>query len=256
MIVNKNLLEDVKKFGLNTYEAKIWTALLSRGISTAGELAEIANVPRSRSYDVLESLEKKGFIMMKVGKPIQYLAIKPDQVVERVQKKVNEDASFHLKQLEKLKDSELLTDLSSLHSQGIETLDPLDVTSLIKGRNNIHSQINAMIKGAKESVVIATSDEGLLRKTANLKKSLKKAKNNGVKITFSAPNNNLTSKEREIINEIGELVKAKNNSRMVLVDNKELMLMLAHEAEINPQYDTAIWINSEFLGNNLKNIIN
>ena len=112
MIVNKNLLEDVKKFGLNTYEAKIWTALLSRGVSSAGELAEIANVPRSRSYDVLESLEKKGFIMMKVGKPIQYLAIKPDQVIERVQKKVNDDARFHLSQIEKLRGSDLLGDLT------------------------------------------------------------------------------------------------------------------------------------------------
>ena len=56
---------------LNLYEVKIWTALLSRGVSTAGELSDIANVPRSRTYDVLESLEKKGFIIMKLGKPIK-----------------------------------------------------------------------------------------------------------------------------------------------------------------------------------------
>ncbi|MBR9690362.1 TrmB family transcriptional regulator, partial [Candidatus Woesearchaeota archaeon] len=64
MIVEKNFLEKIKEFGLNTYESKIWTALLSRGVSTAGELSDIANVPRSRSYDVLESLEKKGFVIM------------------------------------------------------------------------------------------------------------------------------------------------------------------------------------------------
>jgi sugar-specific transcriptional regulator TrmB len=256
MIVNKNLLEDVKKFGLNTYEAKIWTALLSRGISTAGELAEIANVPRSRSYDVLESLEKKGFIMMKVGKPIQYLAIKPDQVVERVQKKVNEDANFQLTQIEKLKKSDLLTDLSNLHSQGIETLDPLDITSFIRGRNNIHSQLNSMIKNAKKSVNIISSDEGLLRKVSILKKSLNKAKSNGVKINLCSPNSNITSKELELINEIGEFSKAKIEGRMVVIDDKDLLLMLAHDSKINPQYDTAIWINSKFLGNSLRKAFN
>ncbi|MCK5629147.1 MAG: hypothetical protein KAI26_00900, partial [Nanoarchaeota archaeon] len=53
MIIQNDFLNNIRDFGLNTYEAKLWTALLSRGISTAGELSDIANVPRSRSYDVL-----------------------------------------------------------------------------------------------------------------------------------------------------------------------------------------------------------
>ncbi len=67
MIIQPELLNKLKDFGLNSYESKIWVALLSRGVSTAGELSDIANVPRSRSYDVLESLEKKGFVILKLG---------------------------------------------------------------------------------------------------------------------------------------------------------------------------------------------
>ena len=85
MIVKEDFLKKLRSsFDLNEYEVKIWTALLSRGISSAGELSEISNVPRSRSYDVLETLEKKGFVMMKLGKPIKYMAIKPEEVVKRV----------------------------------------------------------------------------------------------------------------------------------------------------------------------------
>jgi len=73
-------------FDLNEYEAKIWMALLSKGIATAGELADISSVPRSRSYDVLESLEKRGFILMKLGKPIKYLAVEPHEVISRLKK--------------------------------------------------------------------------------------------------------------------------------------------------------------------------
>ena len=62
MIVQFDFLNKLKALGLNSYEAKLWVALLSVGTSTAGELSDIANVPRSRSYDVLEGLEKKGFI--------------------------------------------------------------------------------------------------------------------------------------------------------------------------------------------------
>ena len=88
---------------IEVYEVKIWTALLSRGVSTAGELSDIANVPRSRSYDILESLEKKGFVVIKLGKPIKYLAVPPQEVVERVKKNVKTDAAEHIKKLENLK---------------------------------------------------------------------------------------------------------------------------------------------------------
>ena len=62
MIVQKEFLDQLKDFGLNSYERKLWIALLSRGVSSAGELSDISSVPRSRAYDVLESLEKKDLL--------------------------------------------------------------------------------------------------------------------------------------------------------------------------------------------------
>ena len=112
MIVQKDFLNKLKDFGLNSYESKLWIALLSRGVSTAGELSDISNVPRSRAYDVLESLEKKGFIVVKIGKPIKYLAVPPPEVVERVKKKVTEEADHQTGILNKLKKSELLEELN------------------------------------------------------------------------------------------------------------------------------------------------
>src|SRR3989338_623479 len=104
MLVQKNTLNQLKDFGLNSYESKLWAALLSKGAATAGELSDIANVPRSRAYDVLESLEKKGFLVLKIGKPIKYLAIDPEHVLDRVRKKIMEDAEIQTQiigQLEK-----------------------------------------------------------------------------------------------------------------------------------------------------------
>ena len=85
--MQKQTLQELReRFKLNIYEVKIWTSLLSRGIAAASELADISGVPRSRCYDVLESLEKKGFIIMKVGKPIKYIAVEPEAIVDRVKK--------------------------------------------------------------------------------------------------------------------------------------------------------------------------
>ena len=120
MIVQKSLLLKLKEFGLNIYESKLWTALLSMGVATAGELSDVANVPRSRTYDVLESLEKKGFIIMKIGKPIKYLAVPPGEVIERVKKKVVIEAEESQKMLEELRESPAMKELNQLHTQGID----------------------------------------------------------------------------------------------------------------------------------------
>ena len=93
MIVNEEFLSRLRKiFDLNLYEVKVWASLLSRGVSTAGELSSISDVPRSRTYDILESLEKNGFIVMRLGKPIKFVALKPEEVIERVKKNLVRDA--------------------------------------------------------------------------------------------------------------------------------------------------------------------
>src|SRR5210317_1511787 len=112
MIVKEEFLSRLRKiFDLNLYEVKVWTALLSRGISTAGELSNISDVPRSRTYDILETLEKKGFIVMKLGKPIKFVALKPEEVIERVKKNLKRDAEDKSQRLDKLKGEDILSEL-------------------------------------------------------------------------------------------------------------------------------------------------
>src|SRR3990167_1269107 len=124
MIVKEEFLSKLRRyFNLNLYEVSIWTALLSRGVSTAGELSDIGHVPRSRAYDVLESLEKKGFVIMKLGKPIKYIAVEPVEVVERVKKLIQQQAETNILKLKELNNSEILKELNTLHNQGIEFID-------------------------------------------------------------------------------------------------------------------------------------
>ena len=181
MIVQNDFLNKLKDFGLNTYESKLWTALLSRGISTAGELSDIASVPRSRSYDVLESLEKKGFIIMKLGKPIKYVAVPPEEILERVKRNIKNDAEKQAKQLDSLKGSDLLNELNLLHQQGIDMVAPTEISGALKGRSNLYDHLSFMVKSAEQSVDIMTTADGLARKADTLKNVLGKAKERGLK---------------------------------------------------------------------------
>jgi HTH-type transcriptional regulator, sugar sensing transcriptional regulator len=247
MIVEKNFLSKLKDFGLNSYESKIWTALLSRGVSTAGELSDIANVPRSRSYDVLESLEKKGFVIMKLGKPIKYLAVPPAEVIERVKKRINLEAESQQKLMEELSVSEVLSELNLLHTQGVNLVEPTEISGSIRGRENIYNHLESCIKNAKESVHIITSTQGLVRKSTALFKSLKKAKDRGVSIKIAAPITKEAQAYMEKLKEIAEVKDVKNvNARFCVIDGKEVTFLLTNDTEVHPSYDVAVWVNTPY----------
>src|SRR3990167_7795915 len=113
MIVKDEFIKKLRAaFDLNIYEVKIWAALLSKGVATAGELSDMSNVPRSRSYDVLESLEKKGFIMVKIGKQIRYMAIKPEEIIKRFKDRINEKAEERLGMIDNVRATETYEELT------------------------------------------------------------------------------------------------------------------------------------------------
>jgi sugar-specific transcriptional regulator TrmB len=228
---------------------------LSRGVSTAGELSDIANVPRSRSYDVLESLERKGFIIMKIGKPIKYIAVPPSEVLDRIKKKVITDAETQTKQITKLKNSEVLQELNLLHSQGVELVEPADLTGVIKGRNNLYNHIDAMMKNAEKTVQLMTTEEGLIRKSESLKSAFQKAKTKGLKIRIIAP---LTKRASSIVKKLSPFAQIRSvdhiNARFCVVDGKEITFMLLDDREIHPSYDVGVWINTKFFAKALDGV--
>lgn len=255
MIVQKDFLNKLKDFGLNSYESKLWTALLSRGISTAGELSDIANVPRSRSYDVLESLEKKGFIIMKVGKPIKYIAVPPEEVMERLKKKLKEDVDQEISMLEELKETKILDELNLLHKQGIELVDPTDLSGSFRGRESLYNHIESLIKNAKKSIVLMTTSSGLLRKDKELKRALKKAKENGVSIKIVANISKDKIKSLEL-SKIAEIRQSSEKARFIIIDEKDIVLMLLDDKEVHPSYDVGVWVKTEFFAKAFSNMFN
>lgn len=258
MIVQENFLKKLRSaFDLNIYEVKIWTALLSRGVATAGELSDISNVPRSRSYDVLESLEKKGFIIMKLGKPIKYIAITPEEVIKRVRKTVKERSEVKLKHLNSIKDDKMFKDIELLFKQGIEKVDPESLAGTIKGRENIYDHLDSMLQNAKKSVVIVTTPEGLLRKFDKLRFRLKKLKEKGIKIRIATPFNEDVKKRATEIKQVADL-KSINpmRARFVLIDGRELLFIATDDRNVHETYDTGIWANSKFFTQAMETMFN
>ena len=258
MIVKDEFLGRLRKiFDLNLYEVKVWTALLSRGVSTAGELSNISDVPRSRTYDILESLEKKGFIVMKLGKPIKFVALKPEEVIDRVKRNLVTHVNERHKRLDSLKEDEVLQELTSLFTQGVKFIEPSDLSGSLKGRGNLYNHLDMLVNGAEKSITLATTEDGLNRKIEALMPSLEKARKRGVKIRIAAP---ITDKNAEVakkLSKVAEMRSAKDfNSRFSVIDGKNIMFMLLDDASVHPNYDVGVWINTPYFAQSLETMFN
>ncbi|PIN73014.1 hypothetical protein COT48_01150 [Candidatus Woesearchaeota archaeon CG08_land_8_20_14_0_20_47_9] len=255
MIVKEEFLSKLRTFfSLNLYEVKIWTALLSRGVSTAGELSDIANVPRSRSYDVLESLEKKGFVIMKFDKPIKYLAVPPAEVIGRVKKAMHADAERKIKRLEELKGTEVLGELKSLYSQGIELVEPSELSGSLRGRHNLYNHMDMLMKNAEKSITMLTTTQGLLRKIEGLKPTLERIKKKGVNIRIAAP---ITKECKDALKEMANIADIRHSdskARFCIIDGKQLMFMVLDDKDVHPTYDVGIWVNTPFFASALESM--
>jgi len=219
-------IKKTKLFGLNTYEAKIWTALLSRGVSTAGELSDIANVPRSRSYDVLESLEKKGFVVMKLGKPIKYLAVPPKEVLENIKKKIEERTKKHQSYIESVSFNDIINTFQGLYEKNTTSAD--NMVAILKGRKNIYKHLGFLFKNAKKDIFFSVDDD--------------------------------TDDYLKIINDLKNKTKATVKSsnvgvRISMVDDDNLLIFPIHEKEIHPEYDLCIWVKNEHITKFLKQLL-
>jgi len=236
MLMQKETIQELReRFKLNIYEIKIWTSLLSRGIAAASELAEISGVPRSRCYDVLESLEKKGFIIMKIGKPIKYIAVQPEAVLDRVKKKVQEDAEQQIETVEKLADTDIFKELELLHKTGIKKVNVEDITDSVVGRSNVNRFLKDMLLRAKRSVTVVTNEEGIKHKVKVLRKVKDSLDKKKVKVKF------YTNANVDLGNV--EVLETKHDARFVNIDNEEIFFVMAGK---DPEYDSGVWIKSPY----------
>lgn len=75
--MDESAAEELKGFGLSTYEAHAYAILLRLGQADASTVAHKASIPFGRVYDVLNSLVERGLLVMQEGRPKTYKAVQP-----------------------------------------------------------------------------------------------------------------------------------------------------------------------------------
>ncbi|OYT36274.1 hypothetical protein B6U91_01575 [Candidatus Pacearchaeota archaeon ex4484_71] len=243
MLVKSELISKIKDyFDLNIYETKVWLALLGKGTASAGEIATISGVPRSRTYDVLESLEKKGFAIVKLGKPVKYLGVKPKTILEKLKNNVRKEAEERIKGLSNIQNTDEFGKLESLYNVGINPVKREDLSAALRGKSNITSYLKEIIESASKEVIICTSAEEIKSKIGLFSQTINILKKGKIKIKMALYG------DKFLIDQISgklkiKVHKAKIDAKFFIVDRKEILFYLSKG---KGKEDVAIWLNSDF----------
>lgn len=132
----EDIIESLKQLGYNTYEAKVYLALLKKYPATGYEVSQIADVPQSRAYDTLKALEKEKVVVATNSKPVTYTPIKPKELTQRYKRKITSTIEFLDKKLPNVKE------------------DYTEPVLSITGAANIREKVIEIIKNAQKEIYI------------------------------------------------------------------------------------------------------
>jgi predicted transcriptional regulator len=163
--------ELLEALGFTEYEAKCFVAATRVGTGTAKEVSEVADVPRARVYDCMDSLAERGLVDVQEANPKKYRAVRPETAVATLQRAF-ESRFDRLNEL-----------LPELHATARESED--DDVWVIEGGADVAERMVALVEDADESVVVAIGAEGLL--SEELLGALVAADDRGVSVTVGSP---------------------------------------------------------------------
>ena len=249
MIIKNELINKIKdNFNLNIYETKVWIALLGKGVASAGEIAEVSGVPRSRTYDVLEGLEKRGFTIMKLGKPVKYIAIKPKIIIEKLKTKTMKESEEKIENITNIKDTNEYRELEHLYDTGINPIKQEDISGSVRGRSAIYNHIKELLENSKHEAIICTSALEMQIKSKFFSLIFNRLRKTGIKIKVA-----LSGNEKDI-RKIANKFKIKINkinidSKFFISDNEEMLFIISNGKL--PDEEIAIWLNTPFFASSL-----
>jgi HTH-type transcriptional regulator, sugar sensing transcriptional regulator len=149
--VNPERLKRLMSFGLTEYEARAYSGLLDLEVATAGKLAELARVPRTKIYGALDGLADKRLVQLVPERPMRYVALPFADFVDRM----HQDLKSRTEAIEAERDS--LAEEFAL--KGNVRMEEDGAFIVLRGRANVTSKLFDMItKTQGDWLLLATEN--------------------------------------------------------------------------------------------------
>ncbi|MEM0488474.1 MAG: TrmB family transcriptional regulator [Candidatus Bathyarchaeia archaeon] len=201
MLENETIISKLERLGLTRLEAKVYLALLKRGVCKASDIMSELQIHQPQLYNVILSLQKKGFIIVQEGKPKLYSPASPLGILER-----------KILELKKLRDH--LKVLQERFEEKSSQITPH--MWVIRGYHNVIYQARKLINEAQVEIQILVSQKIFKR----LKESLVAAKRRGVHICLMLYPDRIDKSLMQAIKEIKTVKVASTGQFCLIVDSR------------------------------------
>ena len=230
----------LKPLGLSDYEIQVFTSLIKIGPANYRVLAKESNVPTGKIYQVLSTLESKGFIEVVQGKNKIFKASEPKKAVRRRLREI-EDNYLELEHRigEKIQNLQFEYNQKYGKTQGI-------VTDVIVGSNAFESVIKVNLLKAGNEVLVSSSE---LISRLHLEELIKDLRLKGVSINVICPSlpiteNGISKRLSDELLGLGVNIRGLESSplKYIIEDNLNVSLFLGDYEE-----ETYVQIQSTLL---------
>jgi sugar-specific transcriptional regulator TrmB len=221
----------MESLGLTSYEIKVYLSLLETGSMTASEISKKSGVPYSKIYEVLNSLEDKGWLESDSSRPQKFFPKSPLTALEAMRMRIESS----------IRDSKntIMSELMPIYEKsGVRERPEIWV---VMGVYNIAAKIGEIIQTCQHELLIALPHiaEGIAKP---IQPTLRSLQEKGVRI------NVLASEEAnpDTIRAISRVAKVRLKNNMfgggVIGDSKHVMILISEGRSENGTFEpTAIW---------------
>ena len=218
----QELRDGLMAIGLTQYEADAYVALLELGSAPAVDVAEAADVPRARIYDVVRSLAEKGYVETFEDDGLNAQAIDPGRVRSEL-----EDAADHLQSA--ADEVERRWEAPSITNRQI---------SVVKRFDTLYRIARERIEQAEFEVKVAATPE----QYRELADALAAAREDDVvsKLTLHGGDRREVGADdelRELVDDVPTEARVRDlpTSLLVVIDHREVIFAPSHNLSVGEQ---------------------
>jgi len=143
--VSEEARKTLRDIGLTSYETRAYLALIESGVMTASQVSERSDVPYSKIYETLNSLQRKGWIEAKKGRPARYYPKAPSEAFQATRLRLEENIG--------LWNQAVMEELQPLYERR-EFREKPDVW-ILRGESSVIAKLQEMVDGAKKELMVA-----------------------------------------------------------------------------------------------------
>lgn len=225
----------LSELGLTEYEARCFVALTKVSTGTAKEISKISDIPRSRVYDTIERLERRGLVDVQQSEPLEYRAVTIEKACRRIRENYDSrinTAENALQQIEKP---------DSTADEGVWSISRTEYVT---------DRIVTFLENAEESIHHLVATDDVINE--DIRESLHEAADRGVEVLIEVPTDEVCEALEDAVPdatvtvapdlETTNAVYTEWPAQLMLVDRKSVVAAAIKEGSLpDVTQETAIW---------------